>query len=161
MVGAGLKAMATAETIKKLLPSIIYTILVIAVVFIVYKVVTRFKAGSMAIGGVIADTAENNSISTQSGISPSRVNELRGVALRLAKEMETWKDESWTTAFTNLVTDAEILDIMRNVKSSAEMIVVKNFYNNIFTNNRSIYEDLRDELSSSNFSKVPYVEALY
>lgn len=152
--------MKNLAAIKKYLPSIVYTILFIVGFFILYKLILRLRSGGLAIGGVAADIAENQTISTKTGIPKARIQELRTIASNVSIELETNKDLTWWWKTKHITFDSDVLEIMRNIKSQEEMIVVKNFYNNIFTNNRNLYNDLKDELSNSNLLQVPYIEAL-
>lgn len=152
--------MKKLEALKKYVPGIVYTVLFIIGLFLVYKLILRLRTGGLAIGGIVADTAENINISTKTGISKARVQELRTIANNLSVELESNKDLTWWWKTKHITFDSEIVEICRNIKSQDEMIVVKGFYNNIFTNNRNLYNDLKDELSNSNLLQVPYIEAL-
>ena len=152
--------MKTLDLFKKYLPTILYSVVGLVVLFGLYKIILRLRGGGLAIGGIVADKAENEVIKQQTGISVSRIQELRTIANNLANEMETAKDLEWFWKLKHVVFDSDILEICYNIKSAAEIVVVKNFYTNIFTNSRNLYNDLKDEISQSNLHKIPFISQI-
>lgn len=148
------------DLLKKYLPSLLYTVLFLVIGFALYKLITRLRAGGLAIGGILADKAENSTISNNTGVPTARVQQLRNVARDVSIELETSKDQSWWDKTKHVQLDADTIDIMQNVKNANEMVIVSNFYSEIFTNNRRLKDDLIDVLSSSDQSKIPYFSAL-
>lgn len=153
--------MFQTELLKKYLKPILYIILTVIILVLAYKIFTRLRGGANAVGGVIADVSENTVIATQTQIPVKRVQELRQIAFELSNELETNKDLTWTYTWFNMTTVYELEKIINKVKSSNEMIVVKNFYNSEFTNKSSLYEDLKKAYTSFDFATIPFVEALY
>lgn len=147
-------------SLKTYLPTILYSVLGLVALFILYKIILRLRGGGLAIGGIVADKAENKVISNETGISTSRVQELRTIASNLATEMETAKDLEWYWKLKHIVFDTDIVEICNNIHSATEMVVVKNFYVNIFTNSRNLYNDLKEEISQSNLNKIQFISAI-
>lgn len=149
------------KDLKTYLPNIVYSILGLGLLYVIYTMYSRFKSGAMAVGGVLSDTNENNQISTNTGLDATRVQQLRGVSRAIAYELETLKDMGYFDKLKHIQLDSDTIEILMSIKSSAEMLVVKNFYNSIFTNNRDLLTDLKDVLSASDINKIPYVSSLY
>lgn len=154
--------MKTIDLFKKYLPSIIYTFVGLMAIFVIYKIVIRLKSSGLAVGGIIADNAEDQTISNQSGLSIHEVQRVRKSARDLAFELHTLKDMSLLDKLKNahFQSDSETLDNFNVVKSADHMSVFKNFYEQIFTAQNSLLEDLKETLSAKKLNKVPFIEML-
>lgn len=156
-----MKPLAFLGALKQYLPGILYSLLGVIGLFFVYKLIMRISAGGEAVGGIVADKAENEIIHQQTGLSVARVQKMRSVAHDVAYELETLKDMGTVDKWTHIQFDDDTIDILNNIRSADEMICVSNFYENIFTNSRRLIDDLQEVLSTKNLNKVPYISALY
>lgn len=149
--------------LKKYLPSILYAVLGLIVIFIIYKLFVRVKAGGLAVGGVIADKAENQTIANQTGVSTNKIKLIRQDAYSLAHDLNTLKGMTFLEKAQNfhIQFDSDTLKRFKNVTSEDEMSVFKNLYENQYTDNNSLLADLQDTLSASNLVKVPFISTLY
>ena len=139
----------------------IVTITVLAVVFLVFRAFKRGQQGIATIGDTLQDNRNNTVIANQTGLSLNEVDTARKIAKDIATELETNKDMTSWEKMKHIVTDAELIDIMAQVKSAAMMRTVANIYQNEMTRNKNLRNDLKEELSNSNYlTKIPFVEAL-
>lgn len=150
-------------SLRKYLPTILYSILGIVVLFILYKMVLRLKSGASVIGGVIVDKAENSSISKQTGVPVSKIKLIRQDVYSLAHDLNTLKGMTFWEKAKNvhLQFDSDTLKRFKNVKSEEEMSIFKNLYENEYTDNNDLLADLKDTLSSSSLLKVPFIQTIY
>lgn len=147
--------------LKKVLPSILYTVLGLVGVYVLYRLFIRFRQGGLAVGNIIADKAENAAISKETGLDPARVQEMRLVARDTAYELETAKDMSFFEKLQNVQFDSDNLKIFNRVKSVQEMKVVKSFYSTIWTDGNDLLTDLKETTLSLHLNDIPFVAGLY
>lgn len=141
----------------------LYTLGFIAVLAIAYMIAKAIKKGAGAVGSIgdaIQDNRTDKAIAKATGISLIEVNDARKIAIDVAKELETYKDLTGWTKAKNFVTDDAIMDIIKQVKTPGMMLAVSVIYNNEMTNNHTLKEDLKDELSNALFLKVPFIQNL-
>lgn len=134
---------------------------VLAVVYLVFRAFKRGQQGIATIGDTIQDNRNNTVIANQSGLTVNEVDTARKIAKDIATELETNKDMTSWEKMKHIVTDAEVIDILSQVKSAAMMRAVGNIYQNEMTRNKNLKNDLKEELTNSNFlNKIPFVEVL-
>lgn len=136
------------------------TIAVIAAVYLIYRAFGRAKDGAASLADTIQDSRVNTQIAQVSNISVNEVDNARKIANQLAEELELRKGMSWWQKQQNLITDSDILEIAAQIKSAAQMRAVAHIFQNELTYNKDLYTSLKDELSGSNLSKVPFIEAI-
>jgi hypothetical protein len=153
----------TLLALKKYLPTILYSVLGLIVLFAIYKLIMRLKAGGLAVGGVIADKAENQTIANQTGVSANKIKLIRQDAYSLAHDLNKLKGMTYLEKLQNfhIQFDSDTLKRFKNVTTAEEMSVFKNLYENQYTDNNSLLEDLQDTLSASSMPKVPFISTLY
>jgi hypothetical protein len=109
--------------------------------------------------GLVFQTAEN-AIAEQTGLAPSRINELKNAASKISVEIETGKDlSSWDT-LGSIVQFKEAKKILINVRSVIEMQTVAAFYKDLFTNSNSLYNDLQTAFSTDQLTEIPYLSSI-
>jgi hypothetical protein len=158
--------MLQLEIIQKYMKPILYSVLVIVILFVVYKIIQKIGGTATSVTGVIVDKAADTVIGNQLGISNSRLHELRQIALDFANELETNKDYGMFDGLLNVTTVDDIAAIAANVNSYNEMVAVKNYYAGEFTKGNSLKEDIVKAFTyfgknlSGGALKFPYSEAL-
>lgn len=156
------KGVEILDTAKKYLPSIGYTLITLVILFAAYKFFIRLKSSSQTLGSVVADKLENSQLSKATGINESRIAELRNIAYDLSRELETNVDMTSMEKMLHIQLDRDTIRICKRIETADEMVIVKNFYNNLFTKSdlKSDLDDVIDGLTGYTKSDIPYYSAL-
>lgn len=154
--------MNAVNLIQKHFVKIIAVIAVILIIVILFMLVKKGKSVASTVSSVVADNTETQLISDKTGLTNSRINELRGRARNLAFELQTLKGMSFLDKLTNahFQSDDETLKHFKGITQVEEMQTFKAFYENVWTDKNTLYEDLDDTLSASNLNKVPFIYSL-
>lgn len=139
---------------------IVGTILVLVAVFLLVRAFGRAKQGVSSIGDIIQDNKTNKDIATEAGVSVQTVDNARKIAMDLATELEVRKGMGWWEQAKHIITDKAVLDICATIKTAAQMRAVASIFKNEITYNKDLYGELKKQLSSSNLSKVPFIEII-
>jgi hypothetical protein len=135
-------------------------LVIVLIISYVRRFVLNIKGGIDSVQDTVINTTIDNQLSSQTGISPARITELRNVARDISLELETNKDMGYWDKLNNIVLWSDAKPILERVRSGQEMQLIATFYSNSFTNGNSLYTDLNKEFRASQLAEINYLTAI-
>ena len=147
--------------IKKYAPKIILGIVIIAIIYYVYKASKKVKGGIDTAADVTEKILTYSDIAKTTGLTVQRVQYCHDTAAKISVCLETFKDLTTFEKWNHTVWDSEIQEIMAGTKSDIEMKLISSFYSKEMTNDNTLYHDLKSELNTDYaLNRVPYINSI-
>lgn len=141
-------------------------LLVIIIIWQVYRAIMKVRSDINTQADAVHDKNQDAILSNTYNVDSAVIAKCRRIANSLAYELETLKDSS-SISWTHFTIDSRLVSIWKEVANDKEAQVVANLYKNVYTSNRSLYNDLKNNytsvLTGINYFKVseyPYITTI-